>query len=250
MSWNKKSDSVFKKEVFGLVGDEYVFIDKYRNAHTKLKVLHRYCGKTFKVAPNNFLRGSRCPHCNGNHRISTDEFKNRVFICVGDEYTVIGEYVNRRTPIEIRHNRCGRSWHILPPEFLVDGVRCPKCRFSRGEDRIKDVLEDFSIEYFREHRFEHLGLKRFDFFIPSLNIAIEFDGEHHFIPVEYWGGSSAFARILESDNLKNSFCDQNGINLLRIPYWEFDNIQEIVSDFITSVRFLDDILLENKPDFS
>lgn len=58
-----KTNIQFQQEVYDLVGNEYVFLDKYVNNHTKLKVKHNRCGNIYKVEPNSFLQGSRCPYC-------------------------------------------------------------------------------------------------------------------------------------------------------------------------------------------
>lgn len=60
----RKTNDQFKKEIFGLVGDEYTFLDAYVNNNTKLKVKHNKCGHTYEVIPGGFLQGHRCPYCN------------------------------------------------------------------------------------------------------------------------------------------------------------------------------------------
>ena len=60
----KKTDEDFKQEVYDLVGDEYTFLDKYVNARTKLRVRHNECGSIYKVRPDDFIHGCRCPYCN------------------------------------------------------------------------------------------------------------------------------------------------------------------------------------------
>ena len=68
----------------------------------------------------------------------------------------------------------------------------------------------------------------FDFVIldesNQITICIEFDGEQHFHPVEYFGGEEAFIKQQERDNRKNEWCKENNIKLIRIPYYDFDKI--------------------------
>ena len=47
---------------------------------------------------------------------------------------------------------------------------------------------------------------RFDFYLPNINTCIEYDGEQHFLPVEYFGGEDAFNRQVTYDNIKNEWC--------------------------------------------
>ena len=73
----RKTDAEFKQEVFDLVGNEYVFLDTYANANTKIKVKHNKCGHIYKVTPAHFFSGRRCPYCSGNHKKTNERFKKR-----------------------------------------------------------------------------------------------------------------------------------------------------------------------------
>ena len=76
-----------------------------------------------RISPNHlFTRG--IPKYN---RIKdTDELKTRVKILIGDEYSVLGEYVTGKTKIMFKHNTCGNEFEMRPEDFL-NGQRCPKC---------------------------------------------------------------------------------------------------------------------------
>lgn len=58
-----------------------------------------------------------------------------------------------------------------------------------------------------------------DIFIPSQNIAFEYQGKQHYEPVEYFGGEEAFLSTQERDLRKKKKCDQNGISLI---YWHYE----------------------------
>lgn len=69
--------------------------------------------------------------------------------------------------------------------------------------------------------------------MPELNIAIEFDGQQHYEFVEF------FHRTMENFNLrqqmdieKNQYCIKNNISLYRIPYWEEEHINKILSQIL------------------
>lgn len=57
------TDNLFKKRVSELVGEDYTFLEDYKDSSTPIKVQHRECGFTYNIAPNNFFRGRRCPQC-------------------------------------------------------------------------------------------------------------------------------------------------------------------------------------------
>ena len=50
------------------------------------------------------------------------------------------------------------------------------------------------------------------------NLCIEYDGEQHFMPKEFFGGEEGFSRRQQLDKLKDKYCEENGIKLIRIPY--------------------------------
>jgi len=58
----------------------------------------------------------------------------------------------------------------------------------------------------------------FDFYLPDYNLCIEYDGEHHFRPIKYFGGEMSFKKIKIKDEIKTKFCKDNNIKLLRIKY--------------------------------
>lgn len=71
----RKTNSQFLKEVYDKVKDEYSFKEEYKNAKTKLEVIHNECGFTFTVSPDNFLNNNtRCPKCAKNFK-NHDIFK-------------------------------------------------------------------------------------------------------------------------------------------------------------------------------
>lgn len=74
----------------------------------------------------------------------------------------------------------------------------------------------------------------FDFYIPDYNTLIEFDGEQHFKPIKYFGGLSAFKVRKRRDDIKTEYAKTHNMMLIRIPYYEFNNISDILNDMIIS----------------
>ena len=59
----------------------------------------------------------------------------------------------------------------------------------------------------------------FDFYLPDYNLCIEYDGEQHYKEMRYSkDGKSGLDRVMETDLLKNKFCLQHNIKLIRIAY--------------------------------
>jgi len=209
----------------------------YKNSNSKIRIKHS-CGNEFLVSASHFIvSNNRCPKCNKakyfpNNK-GIEKFKKDVFDIVGNEYTVIGDYVNKETKIALLHNKCGNIYNVTPGHFLNTGCRCTYCRqTSRGETNIKFLLEQNNIDFTREYTFsdlwneKHTSILEFDFAIfrnDKLICLIEFDGIQHFQPIFPAGGSEEekqkqFETVQKNDNRKNSFCKEHNIPLYRIDY--------------------------------
>lgn len=127
---------------------------------------------------------------------------------------------------------CGRSGIVSASNAKRGMVRsCGKCSIrSVGEDMIENFLRSHHILFEREKSFigcKYIAKLRFDFYLYNHNIAIEYDGEFHY--EETTMGNNLQDQKLR-DQAKNEYCDENEIILIRIPYWERDNIERILCD--------------------
>lgn len=123
----KKTNDQFKKELYDLYGDEYIALDEYNGAEGKIKVKHVVCGSIYETTPHSILRGYGCRKCCGKMKLTTEEFKRKISDITEDEYTVIGNYINTKTKILIKHNNCGNEYYITPNMFLNGFNRCKEC---------------------------------------------------------------------------------------------------------------------------
>ena len=67
-----------------------------------------------------------------------------------------------------------------------------------------------------------------DFFIPTFNTIIEYNGQQHYDAIDYFGGQERLERQKERDNAVRMYCKDHKIKLIEIPYTEFDNIENIL----------------------
>jgi very-short-patch-repair endonuclease len=107
------------------------------------------------------------------------------------------------------------------PTKHLQGQGCPDCTESSGERFVALALDRIGVRYIRQKKFptcRDVRPLRFDFFIPKLNILLEYDGQQHFQTVGHWGGDESFKETVRRDSIKNKWARSNGFRLVRIPY--------------------------------
>lgn len=209
---------------------EILSMPKEVNAKTKITVKCS-CGNIHETTYDGVREG--CSECrNKDLRLTMEEAKN---IASKYGYTILEkEYTNLTTPMKMicpHGHEC-----TIPLKNFYDKKGCPKCRKSKGEKEIERYLKEHNIDFKDEHSFEKCRYKNpleFDFYIPSLNMCIEFDGEQHYEPRTFSGDKGKalikFEEDKKRDAIKNKFCEDNGIILVRIPYWDLKNIDSILN---------------------
>lgn len=123
------------------------------------------------------------------------------------------------------------------PLSHIKGNGCPNCNESKGEKEILKFLEKYNISYERQKRFHNcrnIFELPFDFYIPIARTCIEFDGKQHYEPLTYFGGVETYEKVKLNDKIKNDFCENNYIDLIRIRYDQFDNIYQILWENLKS----------------
>lgn len=227
----KKTTDEFKQEVYDLVGDEYIVDSEYINNKIKIKFIHSVCNNEYWATPTDFLSGYRCCYCYGNMRKTQEQFEDEIFEIFGDEYKVLGEYKNFITKVLVRHNSCGNEWYARPSDMLFHKSGCPACNKSKGELQVEKFLKLNNINFVLQKRFSDCKYKNtlpFDFYLPDYNTAIEYDGHLHYMSVDFFGGDEKYEYRKKLDKIKTEYCTKNNIKLIRIPYWEYDNIARIL----------------------
>jgi len=129
-----------------------------------------------------------------------------------------------------------------------NGTGCPICSESKGEKRVREILKEKNIDFIQEYKDQscrHKNMLLFDFaIIKNGNIIamIEYHGEQHYFPHNFGSKKKTPEENLDSikkrDNIKKQWCISNNILLLEIPYNDFDNIKEILNDFLIKNRIL------------
>lgn len=229
-----KTHEQYVREVEKINPDVEV-VGKYINKRTK--VLHRckICGYEWFANPSNILTGSKCPECDRLVRSKSHEQYVEELYKVNPNIEVLGAYISNKTKILVRCKIDGFEWEVRPDSILLFGTGCPQCKESHGEKMIDSYLKEHNINFDIQHTFDNcknVFVLPFDFYLPDYNACIEYDGEQHFRPVEYFGGKQAFYKRIKRDKIKTDYCFNNNISLLRIRYNE-DVIEKLDEFFKT-----------------
>jgi len=230
---NFETHDNFLKKAIEIHGNKYEYISKYSSQKEKIKILCKKHG-IFLQTPKYHLQGNGCQKCglefkgkiksnedfvklaNEIHNYKYDYSKTNFTFSVGKIIIICpihGEFKQLA-----KNHLCGRG--------------CPSCKTSNGEREIMKILESNNVNYTYQKKFEKCkNIKNlpFDFYLEDYSICVEFDGEQHYKATEYFGGEKTFEKIKIRDKIKEKFCQENNLKLIRIRFDE--SIQEKM-DFI------------------
>lgn len=136
---------------------------------------------------------------------------------------------------------CGNFTEIYTEALKTGHTRSCGCQNSIGEYSILRYLNKNNIAYEYQKRFNDccgIGNKplSYDFYLPIHNILIEYQGQQHYYPVDIYGGEEHFEIQQEHDRRKREYATANGYNLIEIPYYDYDNIDEILDKVLSTSK--------------
>lgn len=204
-----------------------ILSNEYIDATTKIEIIGE-CGHKMLIDWHHLKRKDFvvCPECSkivrGKKRRLSQEFVEKEFDLCG--YKLIDNYERNNIPLKC----VDENGNILEISYanLSFGKRPKINKYSSGENIIMKELENNNIIYFPQYIFKDCKNERclpFDFYLPEYNCCIEFDGEQHYKSIEYFGGKEKFDKIKINDNIKNNYCKDNGIKLLRLNNEDLTN---------------------------
>jgi Zn finger protein HypA/HybF involved in hydrogenase expression len=199
----------------------------FKDTKTKVKLRCIKHDLTFEQLPSNHFKQNGCPSCYSENlkKSKTYGYKNfvkRANRIHGGKYTYFKDsFINLNNDTIIKCDKHGLF--TQRPMHHLGGSGCPKCKGSRGELKISRFLDRNKISYIREFMLPGSKL-RYDFYLPDLNIIIEYDGIQHFKPIEAWGGLKRFLNTVENDKLKTYIAGVLSVDIIRITYHNYDNI--------------------------
>jgi rubrerythrin len=220
------------KLCLGRVHDTESFIEKARRIHGNRYdySMVKYVGDgidvsiicpihgEFKMTPSNHLhkvRPQNCPKCSHrSYKYTKEEFIEAARKIHGDKYDyskVI--YQSNKTPVTIICPIHG-EFPQTPVDHLKNKSGCPHCNESKLEKYIASVLLDKSIDFQRQKRFKWLGRLSLDFYLPQYGIAIECQGEQHFMEHHFFDAKDSYENRIKRDTIKRKLCKEHNVRLL------------------------------------
>lgn len=229
---NRLTNNEFITRAKEVHGEGYVYSSTtYTTGRNYVSIICPKHGVFFQK-PYDHLKGCGCKKCVKLNPKTNDEFieeSKKIFnnIFIYDK----SNYVGSQIKLIITCKKHG-DFQVTPNNHLSKKQGCPVCKESKGEQKISQFLNKIGIDFIREKTFENCVRKKrslpFDFYLPDRNLVIEYDGRHHFESIDVFGGIGAFIEISENDKFKNEFLNTSNIELLRISYREFDEIDNIL----------------------
>lgn len=193
------------------------------------------CGNTFETDLMNVVLGrTKSCGCLKNEMVSKKNFKNLTGQTFGKLLVLepTDKRTNKGNVIWKCKCSCNRIVYIDSQNLLNGHTQSCGCLISKGERKTRKILQILDINYQQQKTFQNCKnpntnrLLRFDFYLPEYNSCIEYDGEHHYVAIECFGGEERFKQQQENDQIKNDFCLINNINLIRISYKDYNKIDQ------------------------
>jgi hypothetical protein len=215
--------------------------DSYKGNNFKLKFHCLKCNECFYSSWRDIKKGNGCGICRGmqvGKRNSLFYLYPKICVEWSKKNNISPKKVTCGTHKKIiwKCKTCNNEW-IAPIYSRVQGNGCPICNISKGEFKIKNFFinnnliegEDFISQY-KFNNCKNIFLLSFDFYLPKINICIEYQGRQHFEKMGFWGGEEKFKRTIKNDNIKQEYCKKNFIKLITISYKNFKEIDNILKD--------------------
>lgn len=207
---------------------------EYINNKTKVNVICPIHGPFFQT-PNDHLDGCGCPKCKiDNQRFSIEKILELMKATHGSKYDYSKSDIKTTADkIKIICPEHGEFWQT-PGNHIYLSHGCPRCRlknqnhifeFFRKNLPNKTILWEYSPDW--------LYPQRIDIFIKELSVAIEYNGEQHYTPIDIFGGIETFNKQKELDVRKYNKCVENRCKVFYIKYNYTD---QTLNDILNELR--------------
>lgn len=224
------ADKHLSRDILGMKFNRLTVIEEYKAlTPRKVKCLCE-CGNEIIVSKTDVMAGqTKSCGCLQSERTSQANYKDRtgyiseygITINKPDHQNEYGTWLYDCTC------HCGNHFIGMPAEILNGHIKSCGClQESSGEYLVRKYLEDNNVNFIYQYSFDDCRYKyplHFDFAIQNadhtLNSLVEYDGKQHYEPIDWFGGEEQFIKQKERDKIKDEYCKNNNIPLIRIPYY-------------------------------
>lgn len=199
----------------------------------------------------NHMKLQGCPKCSTRLKWDLERLKYEGGLIYGDEidFSLVTEFKNNeKIPLICNKDKSHPIFYKSVAKLIYRKQGCSACKESLGECYIRRFLEQNNIKYEPYKRFpdcKNTKPLEFDFYVPAYNTCIEFDGQYHYstdflkslnIKPIMWHSIDTYENMLKNDIIKNEYCRENNIHMLRIPFWELNIIPDILYKYLRISR--------------
>ncbi|QXN67897.1 hypothetical protein FPHOBKDP_00143 [Listeria phage LPJP1] len=209
--------------------NEFTYIEGFNRMIDKCRFKCNNCGNdNYYTSPSILLDKNKSIYCNLCNPATLR--KNSFMDNVNKNYTVLEKPKNNKQNISVKCNLCDfifktRSQYLTAMDKPSKTRNlCPKCNASNSEKIFAKFLDSQNINYEMQKKFkECIGINNrvtpFDFYIDSMNLIVEIDGKQHdSLKYAFHRDIKEYERTVANDNIKNNFCSENNIGLIRLRY--------------------------------
>ena len=237
------------KRLLEEVNENIIVTGEYQGSHKYIECKCKIHDYTWSSKFCNLLnKTATCPMCSlehavGVYRLTDDDVLQRLKVAV-PHINPVGKYIGKDYDMMF-HCTIHDQDFITKPKSLFYGKSrgCPLCTASNGETKLQNILNKRNINIKTQHIFpdcKNIKVLKFDAYDTDNNIAYEYQGEQHYYPVNFGGMSDdeaeqEFLDLQKRDQIKLDYCNNNHIPLIRIPYWEYNNMEEFIDNELKKI---------------
>lgn len=146
MSSKANTPEKFNKMINEMYPNKYTILSDYTKSNEHIKIRYNKCGHIAEPKAAYIRQGAGCPICNSGKKLTEEEFYKRFHEVVGNEYSMIDEYVNTKQNAEIIHNVCGTIFTRNVGVIInKKECKCPKCNPSSAVKLVQGVNDVYTV---------------------------------------------------------------------------------------------------------
>ena len=202
------------------------------------------CQQEFNSTWNSIQQGRGCPSCAQRHRIeilTRNKLVHQDILVKIEGKPLIPLELYRSCHVKMKWEclNCHGVWEAKWND-IRNGHGCPYC-LKKRETAVGHILEELFPSVQPQHQINcptHIrksGKIYVDFFIPELCLIVEYQGEQHYQDLKYMKSPGRLEAQKHRDDWLRSYCSQNKILLLEVPFWEQD-LRRFILQFLKSIE--------------